>query len=108
MRTGVTWHSSCSSGSTPWRQEVGISRRGLTALAIVAAALVLLSVILMAAGMASGLAISAHGGFGFPFGFPPLAWGLMVAGMALGGLGIVAFILVVVLVLVHASSPHTQ
>ncbi len=84
-----------------------MSRRSLIALTIVAAALVAVSIILMATTMAGVFRSFGHGRVGnLPFGSSPLAWTLMIAGMVLGGLGLVAFFVVIVMVLVQATEPR--
>ena len=82
-----------------------MSRRSLTVLAIVATGLVFVSLVLMAAAMAGAFGPFVHGPFFYRFS--PLAWALMITAMVLGGLGVVAFILVLLLVLIRATGPRS-
>ncbi|MCL6430404.1 MAG: hypothetical protein K6V36_06015 [Anaerolineae bacterium] len=83
-----------------------MSRRSLTVPPIVAPGLVCVSLVLMAAAMAGAFGPFAHGLFFFRFS--PLAWALMITAMVLGGLGVVAFILVLLLVLIRAMGPRSR
>ena len=78
-----------------------MSRQALTALAIAAIALVAVAIGLMAAVMAGAFGPFAHVPFRGPFAISPLAWTLMIVAMALGGLGLLAPVALLVILLIR-------
>jgi hypothetical protein len=85
--------------------EARMSRRTLTILAIAAIALLVVAIALMAAVMAGAFGPFGHGPF-FGMRISPLAWTLMIVAMALGGLGLLALLTLIIALLLRAAGPR--
>lgn len=83
-----------------------MSPRTLTAVLITAVVLIAIGLALMAAVMAGAFGPFGHFPFRGPFVTSPLAWTLMIVAMVLGGLGFLALVVVLILLLIRATGPR--